>query len=228
MERGAAPAGAGRRSLRTREALGSPSDPTTGVCRWRGWTRTGRRRAKACRIGAWRCHPVRARKNGAEALTKTPQWSAERRAPCVIGRAAPHQRGTIGCAARRSAPPREGRNARIASSSEVRDAMQEVRRCPRLSKQQGRRSIGLRHSGARTDLGFTRDRHLNLRKSAEADLHARTRNPEANESSSVVHLDSGPAADAASRNDGEERGSAVQQRTVSRCTAPGTRCNKKR
>jgi hypothetical protein len=35
---------------RLREASGSPSDPTTRVCRWIGWTRAGRTAAKAAGI----------------------------------------------------------------------------------------------------------------------------------------------------------------------------------
>ena len=56
---------------------GQPSVPTTRDCPSVGWTRRGRRRAKAYRIGA-RLGP-RPRPEATAPGTEKPRWSAERR-----------------------------------------------------------------------------------------------------------------------------------------------------
>jgi len=57
---------------------GQPSVPTTRDCPSVGWTRRGRRRAKACRIGLAESHPG-PRPEVTSPGTEKPRWSAERR-----------------------------------------------------------------------------------------------------------------------------------------------------
>ncbi len=77
MEPDAAPAGARVRSSRTREALGRRPSPLGGTA-LNGWTRRGRRAAKAARIGLAASRPG-PRPEVTAPGTEKPRWRAERR-----------------------------------------------------------------------------------------------------------------------------------------------------
>ena len=120
VEQDAAPADAGRRTLRTREVLGSRPGPLRGSA-FDGWTRNGRRRAKACPGRSFQASAV----PGSTARSqKSPRWRAERR--CAIGsfvadggadRDTHHP-----CANRRAATPhREGRITQSSGANAPRD-----------------------------------------------------------------------------------------------------------